>query len=138
MCGKSCGCHKCVPVCIRNSLDSSMNKATQILHFGRNIDCFCFNFTMFYICIESGDHILSNYRHKKTKYAYLNDFFSSPVWAIVSTLRPSSVCKLFQKSSPLKPLGQYKPNLAWIILRGFPLKDMSDDPVDQPPWPPCL
>jgi hypothetical protein len=30
--------------------------------------------------------------------------------------------KLFQKSSPLKPLGQFKPNLAWIILRGFPLK----------------
>jgi hypothetical protein len=27
--------------------------------------------------------------------------------------------------------------LAWIILRGFPLKDMSDDPADQPSWPPC-
>ena len=46
--------------------------------------------------------------------------------------------KLFQKSSPLKPLGQFKPNLAWVILRGFPLKIMSDDPADQPSWPPCL
>ena len=26
--------------------------------------------------------------------------------------RPSSVCKMFQKSSPLKPLGQFKTNLA--------------------------
>ena len=33
--------------------------------------------------------------------------FSSP-----GVRRPSSVCKLFQKSSPLKPLGQFKPNLA--------------------------
>jgi hypothetical protein len=48
--------------------------------------------------------------------------FSSPLWAIAITWRPSSICKLFQKSSPLKPLGQFKPNLAWIILRGFPLK----------------
>ena len=31
------------------------------------IDCFCFNFTVFYICIESGDHILSNYRHKMSE-----------------------------------------------------------------------
>ena len=64
--------------------------------------------------------------------------FSSPVWAIAITWRQLSVCKLFQKSSPLKPLGQFKPNLTWIILRGFPLKVMSDDPADQPSWPPCL
>ena len=64
--------------------------------------------------------------------------FSSPVWAIAITWRLASVCKLFQKSSPLKPLGQFKPNLAWIILRGFPLKFMSDDRADQPSWPPCL
>ena len=38
------------------------------------IDWFCFNFTMFYICIESGDHILSNYRDKITKYTYFNEF----------------------------------------------------------------
>jgi hypothetical protein len=55
-----------------------------------------------------------------------------------SLVRPSSVCKLFQKFSPLKPLGQFKPSLAWFIHRAFPLKAMSDDPVDQPSWPPCL
>ena len=38
------------------------------------IDCFCFNFNVFYICIEPGDHILSNYRHTITRYAYLNEF----------------------------------------------------------------
>jgi hypothetical protein len=32
------------------------------------IDCFCFNFNVFYICIEPGDPILSNYRHKITKH----------------------------------------------------------------------
>ena len=50
----------------------------------------------------------------------------------------SSVCKLFQKSSPLKPLGQFKPNLAWIILKGFPLKFMSDSHALHPRWPPLL
>jgi hypothetical protein len=40
------------------------------------------------------------------------------MWAIAITWRPSSVCKLLKQSSPLKPLGQFKPNLAWIILRG--------------------
>ena len=50
----------------------------------------------------------------------------------------SSVCKLFQKSSPLKPLDQFKPNLARIILRGFPLKIMSDNHVRHPRWPPLL
>ena len=59
-----------------------------------------------------------------------NKVFSSPVWTIANHL--TSVCKLFQKSSSLKPQGQFKPNLAWIILRGFPLKVMSDDPADQP------
>ena len=50
----------------------------------------------------------------------------------------SSVCKLFQKSSPLKPLHQFKPNLARIILRRFPLKIMSDNHVRHPRWPPLL
>ena len=63
---------------------------------------------------------------------------SSPVWAIAITWRPSSVCKLFQKSSPLKPLGQFKPNLAWIILRGFPLKCMSYSRALHPRWPSLL
>ena len=60
------------------------------------------------------------------------------MWAIAITWRPSSICKLFQKSSPLKPLGQFKPNMAWIILRGFPLKVMSDSHALHPRWPPLL
>ena len=52
--------------------------------------------------------------------------------------RPLSVCKLFKKYSPLKPLGQFKPNLAWIILRGFPLKFLSDSYALHPRWPPLL
>ena len=62
-------------------------------------------------------------------------FLAHLMWGIAITWRPASVCKLFQKSSPLKPLGQFKANLTWIIFRGFPLKLMSDDPADQPP---CL
>jgi hypothetical protein len=31
---------------------------------------------------------------------------------LLSKIRPPTVGKLFQKSSPLKPLGQFKPNLA--------------------------
>ena len=31
---------------------------------------------------------------------------------LLSKICPSSVCKLIQKSSPLKPLGQFKQNLA--------------------------
>ena len=50
-------------------------------------------------------------------------------------LASSSVCKLFKKSSPLKPLGQFKTNLAWIILRGFPLKVIH---ALHPRWPPLL
>ncbi len=57
---------------------------------------------------------------------------------IAITWRPSSVCKLFQKSSPPKPLDQFKPNLAWIILRGFPLKVISDSHALHPRWPPLL
>jgi hypothetical protein len=63
--------------------------------------------------------------------------FSSPVWAIAITWRPSSVCKNFQKSS-LKPLGQFKLNFAWIILMGFPLKVMSDSHALHPRWLPLL
>ena len=34
-----------------------------------------------------------------------------------SGVRPSSVVHRFQRSSPLKPLGQSKPNFIWSILR---------------------
>ena len=43
----------------------------------------------------------------------------------------SSVCKLFQKSSSLKPLNQFRPNLATITLRVSSLKIVSDVPADQ-------
>ena len=68
-------------------------------------------------------------------------FFSSPErvrWAIAITWRPSSssVCrKLFQKSSPLKVLEQWKPNLVWIITRVSSYKIVSGDTVHHPTWP---
>jgi hypothetical protein len=45
--------------------------------------------------------------------------------------RPSSVVrrKLFQKSSPLKVLDQWKPNLVWIITRVSSFKIVSGDAV---------
>ena len=61
------------------------------------------------------------------------------MWAILITLRPSpsSVVrrKLFQKSSPLKVLDQWKPNLVWIITRVSSFKIVSGDAVHQPTWP---
>jgi hypothetical protein len=38
----------------------------------------------------------------------------------------------FQKSSPLKVLDQWKPNLVWIITRVFSFKIVSGDAVHQP------
>jgi hypothetical protein len=43
--------------------------------------------------------------------------------------------KLFQKSSPLKVLDQWKPNLVRIITRVSSFKIVSDDAVHQPTWP---
>jgi hypothetical protein len=43
--------------------------------------------------------------------------------------------KLFQKSSPLKVLDQWKPNLVRIITRLFSFKIVSGDAVHQPTWP---
>ena len=43
--------------------------------------------------------------------------------------------KLFQKSSPLKVLDQWKPNLVWIITRVSSFKNVSGDAVHQPTWP---
>ena len=46
------------------------------------------------------------------------------------------VCrKLFQKSSPLKVLDQWKPNLVWIITRVSSFKIVSGDAVHQPTCP---
>jgi hypothetical protein len=43
--------------------------------------------------------------------------------------RPLGNCK--KKSSSLKPLNQFEPNLATIILRVSHLKIVSDVPADQ-------
>ena len=43
--------------------------------------------------------------------------------------------KLVQKSSPLKVLDQWKPNLVWIITRVSSFKIVSGDAVHQPTWP---
>ena len=42
--------------------------------------------------------------------------------------------KLFQKSSPLKVLDQWKPNLVWIITRVSSFKIVFGDAVHQPTW----
>ena len=43
--------------------------------------------------------------------------------------------KLFQKSSPLKVLDQWKPNWVWIITKVSSFKIVSGDTVHQPTWP---
>jgi hypothetical protein len=43
--------------------------------------------------------------------------------------------KLFQKSSPLKVLDQWKPNFVWIITMVSSFKIVSSDAVHQPTWP---
>ena len=48
----------------------------------------------------------------------------------------SVVCrKLFQKSSTLKVLDQWKPILVWVITRVSSFKIVSGDAVHQPTWP---
>ena len=54
---------------------------------------------------------------------------------LASDVSPSSsVCKLFQKSSSLKPLNQFEPHLDTIIIRVSCLKNVSDVPSDEPTW----
>jgi hypothetical protein len=43
--------------------------------------------------------------------------------------------KLFQKSSPLKVIDQWKPNFVWIITRVSSFNIVSGDAVHQPTWP---
>ena len=65
-------------------------------------------------------------------------FSSHDPFFIAITWRPSSSVvrrKLFQKSSPLKVLDQWKPNLVWIITRVSSFKIVSGDAVHQPTWP---
>ena len=63
--------------------------------------------------------------------------YSHHLASVVVVRRPSSVVrrKLFQKSSPLKVLDQWKPNLVWIIIRVSSFKIVSGDAVHQPTWP---
>jgi hypothetical protein len=42
----------------------------------------------------------------------------------------------FLKSSPLKPVSQFKANMAWMVLRWLTFKIMSCDPDLHPRWPP--
>jgi hypothetical protein len=70
--------------------------------------------------------------------AFLAHLTQRVMWAIAITWRPSSSVirrKLFQKSSPLKVLDQWKPNLVWIITRVSSFKVVSGDAVHQPTWP---
>jgi hypothetical protein len=43
--------------------------------------------------------------------------------------------KLFQKSSPLQVLDEWKSNLVWIITTVSSFKFVSGDAVHQPTWP---
>ena len=45
-----------------------------------------------------------------------------------------SICSKFKKSSPLKPLGQMQPKLAWTILRVYTFKIVSVHPASHPTW----
>jgi hypothetical protein len=49
--------------------------------------------------------------------------------------RDNNISVIFQKSSPLKVLDQWKPNLVWIITRVSSFKFVSGDAVHQPTWP---
>ena len=63
--------------------------------------------------------------------------YSHHLASVVVVRRPSFVVrrKLFQKSSPLKVLDQWKPNLVWNITRVSSFKIVSGDAVHQPTWP---
>ena len=64
--------------------------------------------------------------------SFLAHLIQRVMWAIASL---GVRRKLFQKSSPLKVLDQWKPNLVWIITRVSSFKIMSGDAVHQPTWP---
>jgi hypothetical protein len=87
-----------------------------------------------WLCNWNFKFTLSNYKAKCIIYA----LFSSPdpkghvsyCHHLASVVRR----KLFQKSSPLKVLDQWKPNLVWIITRVSSFKIVSGDAVHQPSW----
>ena len=48
------------------------------------------------------------------------------------------IIRFLKKSSSLKPLNQFEPNVATIILRVSSLKFVCDVPADLPTWLPLL
>ena len=93
--------------------------------------------------LDLADHKLVCEDHFETSCSwelmFLAHLTQRVMWAILITWRPSSSSvvrrKLFQKSSPLKVLDQWKPNLVWIITRVSSFKIVSGDAVHQPTWP---
>jgi hypothetical protein len=59
-------------------------------------------------------------------------------WNTSSSLSSSSIVrrKLLQRSTPLKLLGQLKPNLVTIVLGWSPLKTVSGKSTRHQRWPP--
>ena len=107
---------------------------------------------LYYLSMVSRGGILSVEQYLKTPFTVI---FSSPgpkgqvsfSHHLASVVRrPSSVVRrpssvvvnFYKKSSPLKLLGQIKPNLATIIIGVSSLKNVWRDPVVQPRWPPRL
>ena len=66
------------------------------------IDCFCFNFNVFYICIEPGDHILSNYK------------ICVPQWFLAIDSKCN--CRSFSVYKYENPSSATFNNCAWIIF----------------------
>ena len=88
--------------------------------------CHCHNRKMMYVINSSPKF-----------HAFLAHLTRRVKWAIAITWRPASVVrrKLFQKSSPLKVLNQWKQNLVRIITRVYSFKIVNGDAVHQPTWP---
>ena len=90
---------------------------------------------------NTGSYIPKNARNECSLhiFPFLAHLTQRVMWAIPITWRPSSSSlvrrNLFQKSSPLKVLDQWKPNLVWIITRVSSFKIVSGDAVHQPTWP---
>ena len=92
-----------------------------------------------YLILNKNYTLEKMYKWLKIELSFLAHLTQRVMWAIAITWRPSSSSvlrrKLFQKSSPLKVLDQWKPNLVWIIIRVSSFKIVSGDAVHQPTWP---
>jgi hypothetical protein len=100
-----------------------------------NVLCFCFVCLRLVILVYP-IWIINFWVSHQYSLTFLAHLTQRVMWAIAITWRPSVVRrKLFQKSSPLKVLDQWKPNLVWIITRVSSFKIVSGDAVHQPTWP---